>query len=169
MEWKEVIGSNGDYLVSDTGCVMSLKNHSKRLLKPRPSVDGYLRYALRMNGKAVEVKAHRLVVIHFIPNTEHKETVNHKDGNKKNNHVENLEWANRNEQMIHAYKLGLKKPMRGILQTRHLLTEDMVKDLRCNYKSHSKDFGAHAFAKKYNVSLPTIYRCVYGRSYQDVE
>ena len=117
MEWKEVIGSNGDYLVSDTGCVMSLKNHGKRLLKPRPSIDGYLRYSLRINGKAVEVKAHRLVAIHFIPNTEHKETVNHKDGNKKNNHVENLEWANRNEQMIHAYKMGLKKPMRGILQT----------------------------------------------------
>lgn len=169
MEWREVIGSNGDYLVSDTGLVMSLKSGKEKILKPRPSVDGYMRYALRMNGRAYEVKAHRLVAIHFIPNTMNKETVNHKDGNKTNNAVENLEWANKNEQMLHAYKLGLKKPMRGILQPSHILTEDMVRDLRQNYKARDKSFGAHAFAEKYGTSLATIYRCVCRKSYKNVE
>lgn len=78
--------------------------------KQRLNVDGYPSVLLTNSGKRMTTRVHRLVAEAFIPNPENKETVNHIDGNKENNNVSNLEWADRSEQMYHAYELGLKKP-----------------------------------------------------------
>ena len=72
--------------------------------------DGYPSVRITHRGNVKTTSVHRLVAETFIPNPENKETVNHIDGDKTNNHVSNLEWATRGEQMQHAYKLGLKKP-----------------------------------------------------------
>lgn len=80
-----------------------------RVLQQRLSADGYPTVKLTYFGKKKTVKVHRLVAEAFIPNIDNKETVNHIDGNKRNNHVSNLEWADRSEQLYHAYGLGLKK------------------------------------------------------------
>ncbi len=169
MKWAPVEGSNGEYLVSEFGDVRSLKNHGDRLLKKRISPDGYVWYILQINGKPKTMRANRLVARAFIPNPENKPTVNHKDGDKKNNHVSNLEWATRNEQMAHAYKFHLKKPMQGVLQKKHVLTEKDVKEIRHSYRAHSKETGMIALSKKYGVSISTINKCVGKRSYQNVE
>ena len=66
------------------------------------------------------------------------------------------------------YAHGLKKPMRGVLQTRALLSENDVRVIRKIYKPHSKLFGARALAKKYGVKQLTIERCVAKRSYCNV-
>jgi len=109
--WKDIKDYKNLYMVSNNGSIKSLKRNTahERILKPRKDRGGYLYVGLLKNGKTKYCKIHRLVAEAFIPNPENKYSVNHIDGNKTNNKVENLEWATRSEQMIHAYKLGLIK------------------------------------------------------------
>src|SRR5690606_1773305 len=74
---------------------------------------GYKRVALWKNNKYKFHLAHRLVAKALIPNPENKPCVNHKDGNKQNNHVNNLEWVTYSENTIHALEMGLKVPEQG--------------------------------------------------------
>ncbi len=106
-QWKPIEDYNGKYFVSNFGNIKSYKYNAPKLLKQRKDNYGYLRVAL-VNGKEVrELKVHRLVAKAFISNPYNKPTVNHIDGNKENNRVENLEWATNKEQMIHARDTGL--------------------------------------------------------------
>lgn len=110
--WKPIEGTNGKYEVSNTGKVRSLdyKNTGEiRELKPATDPKGYLRTALSQGNKWKTVKIHRLVAQAFIPNPENKPQVNHKDGNKQNNCVENLEWATNYDNAHHALEHGLFK------------------------------------------------------------
>lgn len=106
--WK-TIEEYSDYRVSDIGEIESTKRGITRLLKPMVSKKGYLRIELGKNGIAIAYSIHRLVATAFIPNPENKTQVNHIDGNKKNNHVENLEWATAKENVRHSLDvLGTK-------------------------------------------------------------
>ena len=163
--WKQIKDFD-DYEVSEDGEVRSLKQGKETILKGRRSKDGYLRYALRKNGKAYEFKGHRLVAEAFIPNPENKPTINHINGDKTCNKKWNLEWATREEQMQHAYKLGLKEP---IEPKNKKLTNEQVLEIRKAYKAHSKEFGMIALAKKYKVSDATIKRCVNNIYYKDIK
>ena len=111
LEWKEVIGSAGRYKVSNYGDVMCVKPQHKKepfLMKPCFNRDGYSRLCLVINGKPKNVYIHQLVARMFIPNPMLYREINHKDGNKQNNCVENLEWCTRSDNMIHAFAMGLK-------------------------------------------------------------
>lgn len=89
--WKPVPGYEGIYEVSNTGDVRG-KNGIR---KPQLSWDGYLFVKLCNNGKEKKFKIHRLVAMAFIPNPGNLKEINHKDENKLNNNVENLEWCDR--------------------------------------------------------------------------
>lgn len=134
-EWRYIDGFDKRYAVSNFGRVASLSrkvsNHTGlinkpiRLLKPHKDKKGYIRtYLDKGDGRTRYIAIHRLVAIAFIPNTENKPQVNHKDGNKENNNVWNLEWATNRENQIHAVKMGLNdhsrykagKPKRVVLQ-----------------------------------------------------
>lgn len=167
-EWKKLIQCT-DYMISSYGRIKSKKNGREIILKPSYTHDGYLKQAISINGRSHTYRIHRLVAEHFIPNPDNKATVNHIDGDKTNNRVENLEWASLSEQMKHAYKLGLKKPVRGYMQGNSVLTEEQVIEIRTAYKAHDKNFGMQALAKKYNVSCPVINRVVHYRSYKNVK
>ena len=67
-----------------------------------------------MEGKRKQIKVHRIVAKEFISNPENKPQVNHKDGNKQNNRVENLEWCTQTENMQHAFKNGLARKVQDI-------------------------------------------------------
>ena len=108
-EWKDVQGYEGLYEISNTGKVKSLIKG--RLLKPANHVKGYLFTTLTKDGKHRRFYIHRLVASAFLDNKEKKSEVNHIDGNKKNNHVDNLEWCSGIENKEHAYRIGKRPTM----------------------------------------------------------
>lgn len=112
MEWKTISGFEGCYEVSNCGEVKSVRKNGV-LLKPWIDNWGYLNVCLHRDGKPNRKKVHRLVAEAFIyPYC--GEQVNHKDGNKQNNSVDNLEWCNGSENMIHAYRSGLHSKVRPV-------------------------------------------------------
>ena len=111
--WKDVIGFEGIYKVSNVGRLMRYKNSvnmpDRNILKGEVTVFGYRQYKLSLDGMSRRMKAHRLVAQSFIPNPDNKPQVNHKDGNKLNNRVDNLEWATSQENNQHALDTGLRE------------------------------------------------------------
>lgn len=96
--------------VSESGDVFNLK--SGRPLKPTACRVGYQRLSAMTTEGRKSFSVHRLVAMAFIPNPGNKPDVNHKDGNKANNHVSNLEWVTKSENSTHAYINGLFKHKR---------------------------------------------------------
>lgn len=95
-KWKDIKGYEGLYKISNTGLVSSLhyrKSNKEQILKCGSDKDGYLQVNLCKNGKHKNHKIHRLVAIHFIENPNNLPQINHKDENKTNNNVDNLEWC----------------------------------------------------------------------------
>lgn len=100
--WKPIKDYEGLYQVSNLGRVKSLERidslghkRKEKIFKPRKDKYGYLRVSLWKDGKGKMVSIHRLVAIHFIPNPDNLPEVNHKDENKENNTLSNLEWCDR--------------------------------------------------------------------------
>lgn len=106
--WNTAIEGNGRYLVSDIGNVKSLI--TGKVLKPCILKSGYpavnLSFGSGMSQKTFTI--HRMVANAFIPNPENKRTVNHKNGNRKDNKLENLEWATYSENIQHSYDFGIR-------------------------------------------------------------
>ena len=108
--WKPIEGTDGMYEVSNTGKVRSLNYLGRGItkeLKPWKN-GGYRRINLIVAGKKKNFLLHRMVAEAFIPNPDNKPEVNHKDGDKWNNSVANLEWATRRENITHADETGLR-------------------------------------------------------------
>ena len=103
--WKSIKGFEGCYMISNMGRVKSLPRNGtinvERIIKPGIR-NNYLFIRLVGNHKDKKCSVHILVAEHFIPNPENKSQVNHKDGNKLNNCVDNLEWTTQSENMIHT-------------------------------------------------------------------
>ncbi len=161
-QWKDIEGYEGIYEVSNYGKVRRID--TGYVMKERLTFDGYVKATLTTNSKAKDFRVHRLVANAFIPNPDNKETVNHKDGNKLNNHISNLEWATRSEQTQHSYDLGLKKPV----HTNRKLTDDEVREIRKTYVKGSTEFGSGALSKKYGVTDANILKIAKRISYRDV-
>lgn len=109
--WKDIIGYEGLYQISNFGNVINVK--TKKPLKGKKDKKGYLCVVLYSNGKRKEHKRHRLVALNFIPNPFNKPEVNHKDGDKANNYVDNLEWATTKENINHAVQHNLINDRKG--------------------------------------------------------
>lgn len=113
-----------DYLVSKDGEVFSLL--SMKIIKPFKMKIGYLAFDMRIDGNRKVKYLHRAVAEAFIDNHESKPHVNHKDGIKTNNSIDNLEWCTKKENLIHAWKTGLNKT-----------TQRKIENCRKMGKSHS--------------------------------
>ena len=116
--WKQIEGFEGFYEVSNLGRIKSLARPRttkgggitympERILKQTVDKFGYCKVCLFKGGVRHYCKPHRLVAKAFIPNLDNKPEINHKDGNKENNSVSNLEWATPTENKRHAYATGL--------------------------------------------------------------
>lgn len=114
-EWRSILGFEGHYEVSNRGRVRRVSDGKgatpgrvKRLVVHR---NGYLTVQLQVSGSRRRAYVHRLVAEAFLPNeNQERKEVNHKDADKTNNVIENLEWVSRQENCIHAYRLGLNLP-----------------------------------------------------------
>ena len=112
--WKDIQDYEGLYQISNFGRVKSLRSKGK-FLNPLPSTSGYSKVQLYKNGKSRDSYIHILVATAFLPKSDNKQEVNHKDGNKRNNNVENLEWVTKSENQKHAIETNLRaaSPMTG--------------------------------------------------------
>lgn len=100
------------YAVTESGEIISLRTGLH--IKQSKSTTGYLRVNLNNKDKGKTRKVHRLVAIHFLENPANLKCVNHKDGNKLNNHISNLEWCDYTHNNRHARQLGLCKTPKGV-------------------------------------------------------
>lgn len=103
--WKHINGYE-DYMVSNLGRVKSLKRGKEKILVPLPNGKGYYKVCLWRNGSQKSFKIHRLVAEAFLDNPNNLPIINHRDENKQNNAVSNLEWCN--EKYNHIYSCSKK-------------------------------------------------------------
>jgi hypothetical protein len=108
-EAKAIPNHNGYYAHPD-GYILSKKRKCIKILVPEITKNGYMRVVLSNDGKTKRYLLHRLIAFVFLENGENKCTINHVDGNKGNNNINNLEWATYSENHLHAYKKLGRKP-----------------------------------------------------------
>jgi len=157
-EWRELPGSEGRYEVSNYGRVRSYRYrkqwHTEPLyLKNFVSNIGYLFHRLRIGGVDKNYSVHRLVMLAFVGPSELE--VNHKDGNKTNNHISNLEYVTHRENARHArHVLG-----KWIGQTRDKVETDRDREIRA---LAATGISQHEIARRYDVSQPYVSYIVRG-------
>lgn len=169
MSYSEVENVEYWVKVNDAIEVSNLGNIKSRgkILKGDISNKGYKRVHVSNNGQNYKLYHHQLVAQTFIPNPENKPCVNHIDGNKLNNKVDNLEWCTHSENLKHAYAIGLRSS-KGESNTQAKLTEDDVRYIRKIYKKHDKLNNTYKLAKKYNVSPKCIMNIVNYKTWKHV-
>ena len=168
--WKDIKDFEGLYQVSNLGNVKSLdrdiidKNGKIRHYKgqimsgriKKGTNQGYVMYDLFKDNKRKTVRLHRLVAEAFIPNPNNLPEVNHIDGNKENNTVDNLEWCTRGENIKHAYNKNLRSPaMKGCIERNKNVS---IKVALCdkNYNIEKEFNSISDLAKEINSSSASL-------------
>ena len=125
--WRDIAGYEGIYQVSNMGRVKSLHWLGGRLIKPGSNKKGYLSVGLSKNNVMKNYKVHILVARAFLPNPENKPIVHHKDANRKNNRLENLEWATHYENQQYSIQMRTKRYLSGEKNPNAKLTSEQVR------------------------------------------
>lgn len=185
--WKPVVGFESLYEVSNTGKVRSvtrtytnsrkqvrtifgkeLKADNKRT--KRDTTNQYKRVTLCRNGRLIHKSVHRLVAEAFIENNRvDRDQINHKDGDKTNNSVENLEWCTNKENIDHSVRMNLinPNPPKGENAVFAKLTDNQVCMMRQLYSEQNYDISK--LAKDYGVTICTANNAIFGRSYKSAD
>ncbi len=159
---KDIKGFEGLYQIDEKGNVFSLK----KLKTLRPSLDssGYLSISLSLNCKKHTKRVHRLVAETFISNPLNLPQVNHIDGNKLNNHINNLEWSSSVDNIRHAFDNGLCNNSIGEKQHNSKLTEVEVLKIR----SLANSMRGSDIAKLFNVKKCCISQIINRKSWKHI-
>jgi hypothetical protein len=151
--WKDIVGYEGIYKISNDGEVKNVKKN--KLLKCYPNVYGYIVVGLSKEGIFKHYFVHRLVATAFVPNTMSKKEINHINGVKNDNNVSNLEWCTRSENNKHCWDMGLNRSTEKQKESIRLIAKkhrsktvvdlqtgifydslsDACKTTNCNYKN----------------------------------
>jgi predicted XRE-type DNA-binding protein len=163
--WKDVVGYEGFYQISNTGRLKRIlklrkyRDYNSKILSPVKDKDGYYRTSIVCeNKKRKTVIIHRLVAESFINNPLNKKCVNHINGIKDDNRVNNLEWATVLENNLHAIKTGLKKSLSGEKHNLVKINGDQVNSIRSEWSTGN--FKQKEIALKYGLQQSQISRIV---------
>jgi len=135
----------------------NVKSPSGKILKPSISNSGYLCLNIKNKGYFI----HRAIAFAFVPLVNDKIFVNHKDGNKLNNSLENLEWCTKSENSIHAYKLGLKQNPPNWAKGKFAKDHNRSIEIICDGKKY---FGYSEASRETGLLISTIYYRVKSKS-----
>lgn len=165
--WKPIKGYEDSYEVSNRGRVKSKDRDTptwngqvfkKGVIKTlKEDKDGYFKVWLSKDSKKKPFFVHRLVAEAFIENPNNLPVVNHKDGDKQNNYVENLEWCTRSQNDKHAFKLGLRKTTDGGTSKRVAKIDPQTNKILAIYDSMS------AAARVNDITVQSISYCANGK------
>ena len=173
--WYSLIGYEHYYEISDLGRFRSKarfvkgRNNSKllkpsRILSIKQHTGGYSYVQLTINSKEKNITTHRYIALHFIPNPENKPFVNHKNGIKTDNKIDNLEWCTHSENMKHAFDNGLEEGRKGISHHNVKLSEADVLNIRKRVLNENpKDL-----AKEYKIHPVTISNIKLRKSWKHI-
>lgn len=157
-------GLKTDYSVNTIGEIYSNKFNKRNKIRYGKVKGGYNMSYLYVNGKRHDILVHRVVASAFIKNIENKQQINHKDGNKSNNSVDNLEWATQSENIKHAYDNKLmNKTYKDCWNAK--LNEDEVSLIRLKLKNKEKQ---RSIALFFGISEQIISNIKRGSSYKNV-
>lgn len=181
-EWREIAGTDGLYEVSNKGRVRSkdriinkfngsvvcAHRFKGQILSPFFTGKGYLKGQgyLTVNINHKRRKVHRLVAEAFLCNPEKLPQVNHKDGNKQNNSVENLEWCTNRHNVLHAVEKGLR--LKGEEMHNAKLNSETVLFIREKYICGDKEHGAKPLARRFGVSPATIRSIILNKKWRHI-
>ena len=155
--WKDIPDCEG-YQVSNKGNVKSFKRENPRMLKTPLCSRGYSKVGLSVNGKTKSKRVHRIVAETFISNPEGKPNINHINGIKTDNRVENLEWCTQKENVRHAVDTGLFSAT-GENNVRCKITEADAMEIKYGYQGmKQKDV-----AEIYGISQSQVCRIRLGK------
>lgn len=173
--WKDIAGYEGHYMVSSLGRVKSLcrkvDHRNRQITIPEKikelqiGTTGYYVLRLALNGESRNHKVHQLVAKAFLPNKHNHPFINHKDGNKLNNHYLNLEWCTPLQNNMHALENGLKVMRLGIEVHTAVLAPYQVIEIR-NSKGILTE---REIAKRYNCSKGAIHGILSGKTWKNVK
>lgn len=148
------------YLPTKKGLIFSAR--SKKFIKPRLKKSGYLTIRAYTNDKPKEVLIHRLVALAYLGENKEKTVVNHINGIKTDNRIENLEWSTPSENIKHAYKTGLKS-MKGENHNNSKLTNDQAIEIK---KMYLKGLRQREIAEVFSIKQATVSNIVTGRRWK---
>lgn len=151
--WVSIVGYP-NYEVSDRGDVKNVRTN--KTLGRRLDRDGYRNVQLYKNGRGLNHKVHRLVAEAFIESIDGRDQVNHLNGNKEDNRVENLEWCTRSENTRHAYKSGLfKANIAPAISAHTKLDRENIDEI---LHMRADGMPVKEIAAAYGVHIASIYR-----------
>ena len=170
-EWLPCPNYETSYEVSNLGRVRSIDRVSGKrkgivkgkILVQTPNRRKYLEVRLFKDGESIPKIVHRLIAKAFISNPNDLPQVNHKDGDKKNNSVANLEWITNSENQKHAYKLGLQPSRAGENNNKAKITDKDVTLLKQLYNS---GMSIIQVSNSTNINMSTIRQIIYGRTWK---
>ena len=137
-DWINLQNYEEYYEISNIGNIRRKEGTFNRKIKNlglRKHSGGYLYFQITINNISKNLTYHRVMAQHFIPNPENKPFVNHKDGNKLNNSLDNLEWVTASENMRHAYDTGLEVGKKGEEHHNSKYKEEEIKNIKLLFKN----------------------------------